>query len=402
MRCAGAELPVISVVVPIYNVDEYLPQCIDSIINQSYRELEIILVDDGSTDSGGSLCDRYARMDSRIKVIHKENGGLVSARKAGVNSAVGEYISFVDGDDWIEPDTYRILIDAGQGADIITFACYEEYGDYQGIRKNNVREGLYASEAERNLLYKTMFMDNNFYDFGLMASLWSKLIQRKLIVENQNKVSDQISYGEDAACSFPCLIDAESVYVTNMLLYHYRQRQGSMVKGNDAVPHSNFVNIYNLLQEKFKQIPSVRELLQKQLHYYMWFVLLAKAYGDLGSEMLLFPFSKVTVKARIVVYGAGTFGRTVKEFCDRHQDIEVAGWLDQHYMTYRKQGLDVVSPHILKDLEFDVVVIAILNEASAVQIKNEMVKVGIPGDKIDWVRQDILESVQLPGWVKVG
>ncbi len=129
MRCAGAELPVISVVVPIYNVDEYLPQCIDSIINQSYRELEIILVDDGSTDSGGSLCDRYARMDSRIKVIHKENGGLVSARKAGINSAVGEYISFVDGDDWIEPDTYRILIDAGQGADIITFACYEEYGD---------------------------------------------------------------------------------------------------------------------------------------------------------------------------------------------------------------------------------------------------------------------------------
>lgn len=108
------------------------------------------------------------------------------------------------------------------------------------------------------------------------------------------------------------------------------------------------------------------------------------------------------MKARIVVYGAGTFGRTVKEYCDRHQDIEVAGWLDQHYMTYRKQGLDVVSPHILKDLEFDVVVIAILNEASAVQIKNEMVKVGIPGDKIDWVRQDILESVQLPGWVKVG
>lgn len=97
----------ISVIVPIYNIQEYLPQCIDSIINQTYTELEIILVDDGSTDSGGSICDEYALNDSRVKVIHKKNGGLVSARKAGIRAAHGEYITFVDGDDWIERDTYQ-------------------------------------------------------------------------------------------------------------------------------------------------------------------------------------------------------------------------------------------------------------------------------------------------------
>ena len=133
MRYIESGFVLISVIVPVYNIEEYLPQCIDSIINQSYGELEIILVDDGSTDSGGNICDRYARMDSRIKVIHKENGGLVSARKAGVNRAAGEYVTFVDGDDWIEQDAYQKLIDSGQGADIIAFACYEEYGDYQSL-----------------------------------------------------------------------------------------------------------------------------------------------------------------------------------------------------------------------------------------------------------------------------
>lgn len=390
----------ISVIVPIYNIEEYLPQCIDSIINQSYTEIELILVDDGSSDSGGNICDVYALRDSRIKVIHKENGGLVSARKAGVNVANGEYITFVDGDDWIEPDTYRKLTDAGQGADVIAFACYEEYGEYQRIRKNNVREGLYASKNEKDLLYKSMFMDNNFYDFGLMASLWSKLVRRNLIVENQNKVSDQISYGEDVSCTFPCLLDAESVYVTNMPLYHYRQRQGSMVKGREAVPHSNFINIYRLLHMKFANFPSVGELLQKQLHFYMWFILLTKAYGDFGMKMTLFPFLKVTARNRIAVYGAGTFGRAVREHCDRKRDIDVAGWSDLHYPAYRKQGVDVGSPETIYNMEFDVVVIAILNEKLAVRIKDEMARSGIPEEKIDWVRQDVLETVPLPDWVK--
>lgn len=103
----------ISVIVPIYNVEEYLPQCIRSISSQTYTELEIILVDDGSTDSGGALCDAYARQDARMKVIHKENGGLVSARKAGVNAAGGEYITFVDGDDWIAQDAYCRIMEHG-------------------------------------------------------------------------------------------------------------------------------------------------------------------------------------------------------------------------------------------------------------------------------------------------
>ena len=101
----------ISVIVPVYNVENYLRRCVDSIINQTYKNLEIILVDDGSPDNCPVICDEYAQKDSRIKVIHKENGGLSSARNCGMDMATGEYIGFVDGDDWIESDMYKFLIE---------------------------------------------------------------------------------------------------------------------------------------------------------------------------------------------------------------------------------------------------------------------------------------------------
>ena len=99
----------ISIIVPVYNVEEYLPACLDSIINQTYTEIEIILVDDGSTDSSGEICDRYAKIDERVKVIHKSNGGLSDSRNVGIQVAKGEYIGFVDSDDYVEFDMYETL-----------------------------------------------------------------------------------------------------------------------------------------------------------------------------------------------------------------------------------------------------------------------------------------------------
>ena len=102
----------ISVIVPVYNVEQYLDRCVCSILNQTYQNLEIILVDDGATDSSGRMCDEYAKRDERIKVVHKQNGGLSDARNAGLAAATGEYIGYVDSDDWIEPDMYEKMYEA--------------------------------------------------------------------------------------------------------------------------------------------------------------------------------------------------------------------------------------------------------------------------------------------------
>ena len=102
--------PRISVIVPVYNVEQYLPRCVESILAQTYENLEILLVDDGTKDNSGAICDAYARQDARVKAIHKKNGGLSSARNAGIDASTGEYLSFVDSDDWIEPDMYEKMM----------------------------------------------------------------------------------------------------------------------------------------------------------------------------------------------------------------------------------------------------------------------------------------------------
>lgn len=120
--------PLISVIVPIYRVERYLSKCVESILNQTYRHLEIILVDDGSPDGSGAICDEFAEKDSRIRVIHKENGGLSDARNAGIQVAGGEYLAFVDGDDWIEPDMYEAMLGLTEkyGAKLVCAGRYDE------------------------------------------------------------------------------------------------------------------------------------------------------------------------------------------------------------------------------------------------------------------------------------
>lgn len=398
----GIKTKRISVIVPIYNVENYLEQCIDSILKQNYTDLEIILVDDGSTDQSSEICDKFALNDKRVKVIHKANGGLVSARKAGVNAADGEYITFVDGDDWIEFDTYQQLIKIGQSADVIVYTCYEEYEDYQVLKKNKVQEGLHVLKNEKNVLYDTMFMNNCFFEFGISPSLCTKLIRRDILTANQKKVNDLISYGEDAACTYPCLLDASTIYITNLPLYHYRQRQGSIVKNSNILPRNNFTELYRRLHGKFGECSFKGGLLDKQLHYYMWFILLAKIYGDFKTNMPLFPFSKVRMGTQIAVYGAGAFGRVIKEFWEDLPGCSVIGWMDLHYDTYQKLGMDVICVDKLQKSEFDFVVIAILNETLAEKIKEDLVTRGIAETKIDWVKKSVLEETKLPNWLAAG
>lgn len=392
------KLPLISVIVPIYNIEEYLQKCIESIINQTYTNIQIILIDDGSTDTSGNICDMYAKQDSRIEVLHKKNGGLVSARKEGVLIAKGEYVSFVDGDDWVEVDALERLMESGQDADIITCACCEEYGDYQIVKKNSIKEGVYRSE--KSVLYQEMLMNKNFFEFGILPHLCDKVIRRRILLPNQMQVNDLISYGEDAACSYPCILDADSICITNIPAYHYRQRAGSIVKSNGGITKETLKIYYDILKNKFDSITCSKEILQEQLYYFMWFILLVKSYGCLNDNReVLIPFVKVKSQMKVVIYGAGGFGKVVKEYCDGSQKLDVVGWVDLHYEFYQNQGLDVVSIQQISELEFDCVIIAILNEKLAENIKDDLVEKGIDERKIDWVKKDVLATMQLPDWM---
>ena len=165
----------ISVIIPVYNVEKYLNECIDSVINSTYKDLEIILVDDGSSDNCPQICDKYACMDNRIKVIHKENEGLSSARNEGFNIANGDYISFIDSDDYISTNLYEIAVDIinEQNCDIFSFGYYLKYGNKNKFKlKPNTFLVLKPYEAIEKL---------NLFDY-MGVSSWNKIFKNHYLV----------------------------------------------------------------------------------------------------------------------------------------------------------------------------------------------------------------------------
>ena len=218
-----------SVIVPIYNIENYIRRCIDSVLTQSFVDFELILVDDGSPDNCGAICDEYAKKDVRIKVIHKENGGLVSARQAGIKVASGDYIFHLDGDDAVLPDAlesaYKIICNTD--ADIVSFSYKCSINEKIGETVCDlVDEGLYnKAEIEQHISPKLLSDENMNHIFYF---LWGKAIKRELATKHQLNVNPAISLGEDLSCIVPCFLEAEKVYMSKKAIYLYTIRNDSI------------------------------------------------------------------------------------------------------------------------------------------------------------------------------
>lgn len=208
----------ISIIVPIYNIEKYLPRCLDSILAQTYKNLEVILVDDGSVDNSGMIADKYARNDQRIIVIHQVNKGVSAARNAGLDLVTGDYIGFVDGDDYIEPDMYEILmqiIDEQQvdiahcGYQMVYPSRIDYYYNTREKQKMNREEGVFELLKGRKI----------------EPGLWNKLYKAELFKEIRLPVG--IAETEDLLCNFELFCLAKSSFFYDVSKYHYMLRSGS-------------------------------------------------------------------------------------------------------------------------------------------------------------------------------
>ncbi len=247
----------ISVIVPVYKVEEYLSRCVDSILAQTYENLEIILVDDGSPDYCGSICDTYAAMDSRIKVIHKENGGLSSARNAGLDIAKGEYFGFVDSDDWIEPYMYETLLALAQKENV-KLVCGGRY-DFSS-RTGRKTIGLCPEEEEvisgMELLGRVFTWDH------CDSAAWDKLYHRSLFAGLRYPLG-QIS--EDVAIFYQIAEQADRAAMCPMPLYNYYHRPGSITTAALSEKTFHFPNhtaeIYDYIRQNHPELePQARYL----------------------------------------------------------------------------------------------------------------------------------------------
>lgn len=214
---------IISVIVPVYNVANYLPQCVDSILSQDHRDLQVILIDDGSTDGSGAICDQYAAQDSRIMVIHQKNAGAAAAKNAGLHLATGTYLSFVDSDDYLEPNVYGYMVQTleSNGVDAVHFAFREEYRDH-GEDQLHDRGG----QIMDNETYLTRFPKD-----WSCPLLWNKLYRRSLyegiFFEEGHKIDDE--YFTYQGFLKPC-----RVLWDDQVIYHYRKRSSSVMANPQA------------------------------------------------------------------------------------------------------------------------------------------------------------------------
>jgi glycosyltransferase involved in cell wall biosynthesis len=221
----------ISVIVPVYNVEKYLRKCVDSILAQTHKNIEIILVDDGSEDGSAQICEEYAGLEN-VKFIRKKNGGVASARNAGLAAVTGDYIHFVDSDDWMEPNMYEELLKAGEehGADYVSCSCFLDYENgEQGVKGYNDAQVRFmtVNECFERYLKSEFFL-----------TVWGRVCKREVCAGVKFPERDITYFNEDGLIAIPTLLNAGKIAYLGLPLYHYYQRndEDSIVRGKVTLP----------------------------------------------------------------------------------------------------------------------------------------------------------------------
>ncbi len=296
----------LSIIVPVYNKEKYLGKCLESLVMQTYHNKEIIVVDDGSLDKSGDICDQFALRYDCVSTVHQENLGRVNARKRGFDASSGEIVTFVDGDDWVEAEAYEQLIQkmADTEADLTAFGYWEEWTDRINKVENGVAEGIYRGVALQELKRHSLCR-GDFFSFGISPSLCTKLFRRSLLLDSGfMKRDEKVVYGEDVAAVISAVQMAGCIQVCSDAPYHYRQDNYTQGLNTLRVSRDSLCRLYQELQGKTDDF---------QLKLYMWFVLLLRSYEDVREiqENSLFPYNNVKIGEKILIYGAGGFGREV-------------------------------------------------------------------------------------------
>ena len=386
----------ISIIIPIYNTEKHLRKCLDSVINQTLHDIEIICVNDGSSDGSAGILKEYANKDKRIKIFYKENAGLVAARKTGIELATGAYVGFVDSDDWVEPDMFEKLYNraAQYEADLVTCGYYLE-GNYTSVLIDTIPEGFYDTQQMTYLRENTIFNIEK-KDVGIRASLCCKLFKTEKIKIAESRVPDAVTMAEDRLANLAYMLECESAYVLLEPLYHYVMHPSSMVhKGN-----TNYLlcvnEVYKCFLELFKH-PNFTDSMRLQAEIYITEMLLKGINTRLGFQnrnmLWIDPYwlEKIPYNARIVLYGVGELAEAYKKHLDMRSDMEYAGCVDFGFERFADAATsilgEVMAPDKLSVLEYDYVVITIKNPAKAKEVR-EKLKEFTSEDKILWFKQE--------------
>lgn len=389
----------ISVIVPVYNVKKYIEKCVSSICNQTYSNLEIILVDDGSDDGSGQLCDEFQKKDNRIKVIHQVNQGSTVARNMGLELSKGKFVGFVDSDDWIEPDMYEILykgiIDVG--ADIAVGRHYLDKDEFSmADNPRSLVDGVYKKNdgiIQHNIIYS-----DDYSMRGISPNLWDKLFERNLLIRNQKKVNVNTTFAEDDVCVFSALLDADTITCINQCIYHYVKRSDSITKRSNQKYFEKITLFYEQMRSVFKA-QQEEELLIKKLDRYMVEFVLRGLNVNFGFPYgVVVPFFLPPYKymidndiRKIILYGAGDVGMDYHRSLIVNGAFKIVAWVDKRWREFEDSGYCIQNPKDIRSVsDYDAILIATDNNDLSDKIKQYLIdELGVHPQKVIYEKPEM-------------
>lgn len=385
----------ISVIVLVYKVEQYLEQCIQSIQNQTYENLEILLVCKDSDDKCLAICDKYADVDSRIIVIHQKNSGVDAARKLGIRHATGKYIGYVDGDDWIEANMYEKLHEyaTSYNVEVVESGVIDMWEEVEKKRIPYFLEGCYKEENFEKNIEPKLLCSGKFFQHGVSGYMWSKLFLKSNLEKYQLMPDLLNEYIDDIMVSLPCIAQTKSIYITHNCFYHYRAHTNngkSMIRKDEGL---KLIQCYPDIFKRFKGT-HLCEKNDKQIQYFIMYWLLLRApelFDALGQKDFLIPFGGIERKSRIVLYGAGMAGRFMEHYIQSVQECKLVCWVDQHFEAI-KGKLEICDPKKITELDFDYIVISIMRANIVSEVKKYLDNLGVAFKKILWIEQKYIDN----------
>lgn len=380
----------ISIIVPVYNTESYLRQCLDSLRGQTHNKMEVILVDDGSQDRSGEICEEYSGKDRRFFTLHQKHAGALAARITGLRFARGAYVGFVDSDDWVDRNAYHEMYgrikNSGAQMAVCMMNIWDEVLQSAGAVRSPVREGYYSSCRDKGIL-RNLFFKDGFAGDGLSLNLSDKLTERTLLLNNLEHVDSRLHYFEDISLALLCMMEAEGIEVCGQPFYYYRQRKDSLCHSSDPAYLEQVGIFYRSVY------PAVRAYSPELLARLRAYVADRAVYGInhmMGLELLhelpyyLPPFGKIGAGERIALYGAGEVGKSYRRILELTRPGQVVLWADKRHVRLSEAGFAVVAPEALARSTYDRILIAVKYQSSAEMIKGELCSMGFAPGIILW------------------
>lgn len=354
----------------------------NSVLNQGYSNYEVILVDDGSTDSSSQLCDIYAKEHKKVKVLHKRNEGVTKARLAGLEIADGEYVAFVDADDWIEKDYIESMTLQMAKADVVACGICREASESRE-ELNCIAEGRYDTPSLKKHLYGHMLYESPPFHFGITPYMCNKLFRRDKILPIFRKMDTRIFCGEDVVINSIYFLSSDEIVLSDDCKYHYCDHPESTIHKMGDNYYLNASYVYQALYHVFLA-SEYKKILLPQLDQYMRFMIWNKMpEGSSIYGYVYFPFRKIEKGSKVILYGAGKFGHIFYQQVRKTRYCNIVAWVDNNALDIKNEaGIQVKRPEAILEYEYQYIVLAIGDVNVMQEIIKNLADLGVDGSKI--------------------